>query len=84
MSLACGGREAPDTRTPARLRAGAAGIPAYWIINLPERCVEVFSHPTNSDPSGYLVREVFHEGDRLRLMIDDQEYGDFPVAAILP
>jgi Uma2 family endonuclease len=63
---------------------GAAGIPAYWIVNLPERCVEVYSHPTSNDSSGYLVREVFYEGDHVRLIIDDQDYGEIPVAAILP
>jgi Uma2 family endonuclease len=25
----------------------AAAVPEYWVVNLPERCVEVFTAPAN-------------------------------------
>jgi Uma2 family endonuclease len=26
----------------------AAGVPEYWVVNLPERCVEIFTAPENA------------------------------------
>ncbi len=38
-----------DLSTKVALYA-SAGIPVYWVVNLPERCVEVFTQPA---PGGY-------------------------------
>ena len=34
----------------------AAGIDDYWVINIPDRCVEIFRQP---ESGRYLSREVF-------------------------
>ncbi len=38
----------------------AAGIPEYWIVNLPERCLEVYREPDNSE---YGTRTVLYPSD---------------------
>ena len=60
---------------------GHAGIPVYWIINLIDRQVEVYSNPS---PSGYQSLEVFVPPHVLTLMIGGVEVGEIPVAEILP
>jgi Uma2 family endonuclease len=60
---------------------GRAGIPVYWLINLIDRQVEVYSKP---GPSGYQSLEVFVPPHALTVMIDGVEVGEIPVAEILP
>jgi Uma2 family endonuclease len=60
---------------------GRAGIPVYWIINLIDRQVEVYSNP---GPSGYQSLEIFAPPHVLTVMIDGVEVGEIPVAEILP
>jgi Uma2 family endonuclease len=59
----------------------AGGVPVYWIVNLVDRQVEVYSDP---GPSGYRTHEVLAAGHTLRVMIDGVEVGEIPVADILP
>jgi Uma2 family endonuclease len=56
-----------DRERKGRLYA-AAGIQAYWLINLPERCLEVYRQPIPdaSSFSGWSYQE------RRRLQEDDQ------------
>jgi Uma2 family endonuclease len=60
---------------------GKAGIPVYWIVNVDDGQVEVYSNP---GPSGYQSHEVLAPGHVLRVMIDGVEVGEIPVADILP
>ncbi len=60
---------------------GRAGIPVYWLINLIDRQVEVYSNP---GPSGYQSLEVFVPPHVLTVTINGVEVGEFPVAEILP
>jgi Uma2 family endonuclease len=61
---------------------GAAGIPVYWIINLRDRQVEVYTKP---DPAGgYGLREDFTPGDEVPLEIDGRGVGAIPVEDLLP
>jgi Uma2 family endonuclease len=59
----------------------AAGIPIYWIINLIDRQVEVYSIPT---VDGYQVRQAFVIGHEVPVVIDNAEVGRIPVADLLP
>jgi Uma2 family endonuclease len=61
--------------------SGRAGIPSYWIINVIDGQVEVFSNP---GPSGYGSIEVLAPPHVLRVLIDGVEVGEIPVAEILP
>jgi Uma2 family endonuclease len=60
---------------------GRAGIPFYWIINLVDGQVEVYSNP---GPSGYGSVEVLAPPHVLRVVIDGVEVGEIPVADMLP
>ena len=70
------GRRPGDGRD---LRQG--GVPIYWIVNLVNGQVEVYSDP---GPSGYQSHEVLAPGHVLSVVIDDVEIGEIPVADILP
>ena len=58
-----------------------AGIPVYWIVNLVDGQVEVYSNP---GPAGYASFEVLAPPHVLRVVIDGVEVGGIPVADILP
>ena len=59
----------------------AAGIPIYWIFNLIERQVEVYSMPA---AAGYQDRQDFVIGQEVPVVINNVEVGRIPVADLLP
>lgn len=70
-----------------KLRSYArAGIPVYWIINLVDRQVEVYTSPTASvdaDPM-YLHQAIFRPGDGVRFALPNLAPAAIPVTALLP
>jgi Uma2 family endonuclease len=60
---------------------GKAGIAIYWIVNLVDGQVEVYSDP---GPDGYRSHEVLALGHVLSVVIDGVVIGEIPVADILP
>jgi Uma2 family endonuclease len=58
-----------------------AGIPVYWIVNLVDRQIEVYSGPS---PAGYGSRVDFREGQNVPVVIEDVEVGQVDVADVLP
>ncbi len=60
---------------------GAVRVAAYWIVNLLERQVEVYSDP---EPAGYGLRKVFQAGENVPLVIDGVEVALIPAANMLP
>jgi Uma2 family endonuclease len=60
---------------------GASGIPVYWIVNLVDGQVEVYTDP---GPAGYRSHEVLASGHALRIVLDGVEVGEIAVADILP
>ena len=63
------------------LTYGASGIPVYWIINLGESQVEVYTDPTQS---GYGARRDYKPGERIPVVLDGVEVGQIAVNDILP
>jgi len=62
-----------------------ASIPVYWIINIPESHVEVYTDPTGPGPSPcYRQRQDFRLGTDIPLVLDGQEVGRIPVQDLLP
>jgi Uma2 family endonuclease len=53
-----------DRGKKARLYA-KAGIRDYWVVNIPDRCIEVFRDPFQS---GYKSLETYATGDEVRLL----------------
>ena len=65
-----------------KLSAYATGnIPVYWIVNLVDSQVEVYTGPC---PEGYRSRQVFNPGQTVPVVIDGIEVGRIAVADILP
>jgi Uma2 family endonuclease len=60
---------------------GAAGIPFYWIINIPDRQLEVFSAPVNGV---YTVHQILLETESVDLVIEGRILGRIGVAELLP
>jgi Uma2 family endonuclease len=65
-----------------KLSANAAGgIPIYWIVNLVDRRVEVYSAP---GPAGYQSRTDFGPGMEIPVVVAGVECGRIAVSDILP
>ncbi len=60
---------------------GPSGVPIYWIINLVQRLVEVYTDPT---PEGYRSCAVFTEVQSVPVVIDGQPLGHVAVVDLLP
>jgi Uma2 family endonuclease len=59
----------------------AAGIPVYWIVNLVDRKVEVYSNP---GPSGYQSRQDYHASESIPLEVTGHPVQPIPVHDLLP
>jgi Uma2 family endonuclease len=62
---------------------GRAGIPQYWIVNLVDRCIEIYTLPSEASERGYGSCSVMRAGE-IALVIDGQPLAPIPVANILP
>ena len=58
-----------------------AGIPVYWIINLVDRQVEVYTQPSND---GYRSREDFAWDQDVPVVIEGREVGRIAMSDIVP
>jgi Uma2 family endonuclease len=73
-----------DRVDKARLYA-RAGIVCYWIVNLVDRQLEVYTDPTGPGPEPHFRQSNdFLPNDEIRLVIDGKEIGRIPVADFLP
>ena len=70
-----------DDRKLATEVYGPAGIPVYWIVNLVDRQVEVYTGP---GPGGYASCTVFMAGAAIPVEIGGQQLGEIAVDDILP
>jgi Uma2 family endonuclease len=62
-----------------------AAIPVYWIVNVPDRRIEVFTDPTGPVPIPvYRQRTDFAETDAVPLVLDGVEVGRIAVRDLLP
>jgi Uma2 family endonuclease len=66
-------------------RYARAGIPTYWIVNLPARQVEVYSGPAIAGKSASYQKAVtFVLADEVPVVVDGQEVGRIPVKDLFP
>lgn len=63
------------------LALARAGIPVYWIVNLPARSIEVHTDP---GPEGYATQRDHDSADVIPVAIDGQELGQIAVDDIVP
>jgi Uma2 family endonuclease len=74
-------RSLSTDRGPKRAAYARACIPVYWIVNLNDRQVEVYSDPS---ADSYRSAEVFLPGQEVPVIIAGIEVGRINVADILP
>jgi Uma2 family endonuclease len=72
-----------DSTTKLGVYAGV-GIPIYWIVNLIDKQVEVFTKPKGGKKPGYGKRTIYKKGDDVPVMIAGKKRGTIAVSAILP
>lgn len=64
---------------------GHAGIAEYWIVNVADRQVEVYSRPTGPSPQpGYASRTDYLPGQTVPLSLDGLPVAAIPVDDLLP
>jgi Uma2 family endonuclease len=64
---------------------GGGGIPVYWLVNIPDRQLEVYTEPSGpSTPAGYRRCTVLRPGDQVTLALDDHLSSPICVADLLP
>ncbi len=62
-----------------------AGYPIYWIINLIDNLIEVYTNPTGPiDKPDYLQRQDFGPDNMIPVVIEGQEIGRIAVRDLLP
>lgn len=72
-----------DQVTKKRIYAKAAS-PVYWILNLVDRRIEVYSNPTGTaELPDYRSRQEFSSGEQVPLVIDGRQIAQLPVAEML-
>jgi Uma2 family endonuclease len=61
-----------------------AAIPVYWIVNIAEGILEVYTDPTSKGAAGYRKTEHFDINASAPLVIQGQMIASIPVKEILP
>lgn len=62
-----------------------AGVPVYWIINLSENQLEVYSMPVGgAESADYQQQQNYLPTDEVPLVLDGHEIGRLRVNEILP
>ena len=70
---------------PKLRRYASFHIPAYWIVNLSRRIVEVRTGPFGrGKQAGYTLCHTYREGDVVPVELDGQELGRVTVSDLLP
>ncbi|MEP0865532.1 Uma2 family endonuclease [Funiculus sociatus GB2-A5] len=72
-----------DRTSKQRLYA-RAGIPIYWIINLPEKQIEVYTEPVVAEESIYQRRQDYQLSDEVPVAIAGQIVSRLSVLDLLP
>ncbi|MCA9185807.1 MAG: Uma2 family endonuclease [Pirellulaceae bacterium] len=63
----------------------SAGIPTYWIVNLVDRVIEVYSQPSGEMPAADYARFTAHQGDdTIPVVLDGHEIGRLSANDLLP
>ncbi len=75
---------AHDRSIKKRLYA-RAGIPTYWIVNLVENQVEIYTSPdfTGAEPD-YLHHRIIDETGSVEMVLEGQSLGSFSASEFLP
>ena len=72
-----------DRTTKLQLYA-SAGIPVYWIVNLIDKQIEVYTKPKAGKKPGYGKMTVFKLGDEVPVMVAGKKRGTIAVSDVMP
>jgi Uma2 family endonuclease len=73
-----------DQRDKTRIYA-RAGVPVYWIVNLVDRRIEVYTQPTGPTAvPAYQSFQTYQPGDAVPLVLDGVVVAAVPAADLLP
>jgi Uma2 family endonuclease len=73
-----------DTGVMLRLYA-RCGIPVYWVVNLPNRRIDVYTGPSGpADAPSYADLKSYGPEDEVPLVLDGREVGRVAVRDVLP
>ena len=73
-----------DQRDKTRIYA-RAGIVEYWIVNLVDRRIEIYSQPSGPVAvPAYGAIQTYQSGMSVPLILDGAAVGNIPVADLLP
>lgn len=62
-----------------------AGIDAYWIVNLVDACVEVYTEPSGASSEPTFAREAkYFAGNEIPLALSGKQITSIPVEELLP
>ncbi|MCI0701498.1 MAG: Uma2 family endonuclease [Planctomycetia bacterium] len=62
-----------------------AGIPEYWIVNIPDRQIEVYTNPeVSANPLAYTTRTDYRIGDAVPLVLAGATVATLAVADLIP
>jgi Uma2 family endonuclease len=62
-----------------------AGIPIYWVVNIQDRWIEVYTQPTGTGAAArYAHRQDYRPGDAVPLVLAGAVVGQIPVLDVLP
>jgi Uma2 family endonuclease len=79
---------ADSSRLEDRVRRGPiyarARIPVYWIVNLPESHIEVYTDPKAGKAPAYRRRQDYGKQDAIPLVLGTTVVGTIPVKELLP
>jgi Uma2 family endonuclease len=72
-----------DRNDKARIYA-RAGIPVYWVVNVIDKQIEVFTQPSGpGDAPAYAQRDVFTVGTSAPAVLDGNTVGSIAVAEVM-
>lgn len=74
-----------DDRVDKQRMYARAGIVEYWIVNIPDRQIEVYTDPDpTAEPPAYRSRADFRPGDAVPVTLDGAAAGTVAVGDVLP
>ena len=73
----------PQDRTIKKRLYAAAGIAAYWIINLPDKQLEVYTKPIAAEPD-YQEQRIYRASENVPVVLDGRSITTISVSDLLP
>jgi hypothetical protein len=63
----------------------AAVVPVYWVVNLPDHRIEVYTRPSGpTEEPRFEACRVFGRDDEVPVLLNGREVGRIPVREVLP